>query len=162
MAAEDSGRKNPRRRLGEFGERLAVQHLLSKGYRIRDRNVRTREGEIDIVAEGEGVLAFVEVRARRGDAMGLAIESLTAAKQRRLLSLAEAYCQDRPDLPAERRIDLIAVDLAPDGRLVSLQHIEGAVWADCAVGACREFELVQLDVVRRLRRGLEPGAENAM
>ncbi len=119
-----------RRLLGDFGERLAVQHLLAKGYSIRERNFRTREGEIDIIAEGDGVLAFVEVRARRGGAMGSALESLTLAKQRRLLALAEAYSQDRPDLPAERRIDLIALDLAPDGRLLSLQHIEGAVWAE--------------------------------
>ena len=62
--------------------------------------------------------------------MGTAAESLTPAKQRRLLALAEAYCQDRPDLPAQRRIDVIAVDLAPDGRVLSLQHIESAVWGD--------------------------------
>jgi putative endonuclease len=116
-----------RRELGDFGERIAVQHLLAKGYRIRERNFRTREGEIDIIAEGDGVLAFVEVRARRGDAMGTAAESLTPAKQRRLLALAEAYCQDRADLPAQRRIDVIALDLAPDGRVLSLEHLEGAV-----------------------------------
>lgn len=119
-----------RQRLGQFGERLAVQHLLAKGYRIRDRNVRTREGEIDIIAEGDGVLAFVEVRARRGDAMGSALESLTAAKRRRLVALAEAYGQDREDLPLERRIDVIALEIAADGRLLSLQHIESAVWAE--------------------------------
>ncbi len=119
-----------RQRLGQFGERLAVQHLLAKGYRIRDRNVRTREGEIDIIAEGDGVLAFVEVRARRGDAMGSALESLTAAKRRRLVALAEAYGQDREDLPPERRIDVIALEIAADGRLLSLQHIESAVWEE--------------------------------
>ena len=119
-----------RQRLGQFGERLAVQHLLAKGYRIRDRNVRTREGEIDIIAEADGVLAFVEVRARRGDAMGSALESLTAAKRRRLVALAEAYGQDREDLPPERRIDVIALEIGAAGRLLSLQHIEGAVWAE--------------------------------
>lgn len=119
-----------RQRLGQFGERLALQLLESKGYRIRERNFRTREGEIDIIAEGNGVLVFVEVRARRGGAMGSALESLTLAKQRRLVGLAEAYTQDRPGLPPQRRIDLIALDLARDGRLVSLRHIEGAVGAD--------------------------------
>jgi putative endonuclease len=121
---------NPRRALGALGERLAVQHLEAKGYRIRDRNVRTREGEIDIVAELGGLLAFVEVKCRRGAKMGTAVESLTAAKQRRLVALAEAYGQEREGLPEERRIDVIAVDMAPDGRLLSLQHIEGAVWAE--------------------------------
>ena len=119
-----------RRRLGEFGERIAVQHLESRGYRIRDRNFRTREGEIDIIAEKDGDLVFVEVRARRGGAMGSAVESITAVKQRRLLQMADAYCAERDDLPAGRRIDVLAIDLAPDGRLVSLQHIEGAVWAE--------------------------------
>lgn len=131
MAAESGGRTSDRRRaLGELGERLAVQHLRAKGYRIRERNFRTREGEIDIIAESEGLLAFVEVRCRQGSRMGTAAESLTAAKQRRLVQLAEAYGQARDNLPEQRRIDVIALDLAPDGRLLSLQHIEGAVWAD--------------------------------
>ena len=119
-----------RRRLGELGERLAAQHLLAKGYRIRERNYRRREGEIDIIAEAGDTLAFVEVRCLRGQAKGTAAESLTPAKQRRLVGLAEAYGQERENLPPQRRIDVIAVDLALDGRLLSLQHIEGAIWAE--------------------------------
>ena len=119
---------NPRRDLGDFGERLAVQHLEAKGYRIVERNYRKREGEIDIVAQTGDVLAFVEVKCRRGATMGTAVEALTRAKQRRLVALADVYGQEKEGLPEQRRIDLIAVDLAPDGRLLSLQHIEGAVW----------------------------------
>lgn len=119
-----------RQRLGDLGERLAAHHLESKGYRIRERNFRTRAGEIDIVAEREGVLAFVEVRTRRGTAMGTAAESVTAAKRRRLVALAEAYGQLQENLPNEWRIDVIALDLSSDGHLLSLNHIEGAVWAE--------------------------------
>ena len=119
-----------RRVLGDLGERLAVQHLLAKGYRIRERNFRVREGEIDIIAQQGDMLAFVEVRCRRGDAMGTAGESLTPAKQRRLLGLAEAYGQARDGLPGQRRIDVIALDFGPGGRLLSLDHIEGAIWAE--------------------------------
>ena len=119
---------NARRELGDFGERLAVQHLEAKGYRIVERNYRKREGEIDIVAQTGDILAFVEVKCRRGAAMGTAVEALTRAKQRRLVALADVYGQEKEGLPEQRRIDLIAVDLAPDGRLLSLQHIEGAVW----------------------------------
>jgi putative endonuclease len=119
-----------RRHFGDLGERLAVQHLLAKGYRIRELNFRVRAGEIDIVAEQGDLLAFVEVRCKRGDAMGTAIESLTAAKKRRLVALADAYDQARDGLPQQRRIDLIAVDFAPNGRLLSLQHVEGAVEAE--------------------------------
>jgi putative endonuclease len=125
LADRDSG---ARRALGAFGERLAVQHLEAKGYRIVERNYRRREGEIDIIARFGEVLAFVEVRCRRGSTMGTAIESLSRTKQRRLVVLAEAYGQDCPGLPEQRRIDVIAVDLAPDGKLLSLTHIEGAVW----------------------------------
>lgn len=119
-----------RRALGDFAERVAVQHLEAKGYRIRELNARTRFGEIDIVAEAGETLAFVEVRCRRGNAMGSAAESLSPAKQRRLVSLAEAYGAEDSSLPEGRRIDVIAVDLAKDGRVLSLQHIEGAVWAE--------------------------------
>ncbi len=121
--------ENSRRALGDLGERLAVQHLLAKGYRIRERNFRTSQGEIDIIAEIDTLVAFVEVKTRRGDAMGTAAEALTPTKQRRLIALAEAYDQQHAELPAGRRIDVIALDLAPDGRLLSLQHIEGAVEA---------------------------------
>ena len=117
-----------RRALGEFGERLAVQHLEAKGYQIVERNYRRREGEIDIIARLGDLLAFVEVRCRRGSAMGTAIESLSRTKQRRLVALAEAYGQDRDGLPEQRRVDVIGIDLAPDGKLLSVSHIEGAVW----------------------------------
>ena len=113
--------------LGEFGERVAAAHLEAKGYRIRERNFRSREGEIDIIAEHGGVLVFVEVRTRRGASRGTAAESVTARKAAHLVAAAQAYAQARADCPAEQRIDVIAVELAPDGRLLSLEHIEGAV-----------------------------------
>ena len=121
---------NRRRALGELGERLAAEHLSAKGYRIRERNFRTAAGEIDIVAEAGGVLAFVEVRCRRGSSMGTAAESLSPAKQRRMVEMAEAYGQARDDLPEQWRIDLIAIDFESGGRLVSLVHYENAVTAD--------------------------------
>jgi putative endonuclease len=105
-----------------------VQHLEAKGYQIVERNHRRREGEIDIIARLGDVLAFVEVRCRRGSAMGTAVESLSMAKQRRLVALAEAYGGDDRSPMEQRRIDVIAVDLAPNGTLLSLSHVEGAVW----------------------------------
>ncbi len=116
-----------RRDLGDFGERVAAAHLEAKGYAIRERNFRTREGEVDIIAELGGTLVFVEVRTRRGDAMGSAAESVTAAKARHILAAAQAYVQEREDCPADQRIDVIALSLTSDGRVLSLEHIEGAV-----------------------------------
>jgi putative endonuclease len=116
--------------LGQMGERLAAYHLEAKGYRIVERNHRSAEGEIDIIAQTGDTLAFVEVKCRRGSSMGMAFESLTRAKQRRMVALAEAYGWDRDDLPPGRRVDVIAIDLASDGRLLSLHHYENAVTAD--------------------------------
>ena len=115
-----------RRDLGAFGERVAAAHLEAKGYRIRARNFRCREGEIDIVAEDGDCLVFVEVRTRRGDAFGTPAESVTVAKERRLLTVARAYLQEHPDVPPNQRIDVVAVELSR-GRLLAVQHIEGAI-----------------------------------
>jgi putative endonuclease len=116
-----------RRQLGDFGERVAVAHLEAKGYRIRERNFRIREGEVDIIAERRGTLVFVEVRTRRGETFGSAAESVTASKAARILAAAQAYVQATEDCPADQRIDVIALSLASDGRVLSLEHIEGAV-----------------------------------
>ena len=119
-----------RKDLGDFGERVAKAHLESKGYRILETNFRVREGEVDLVAEHDGVVAFVEVKTRRGDAMGSAVEASDGRKAQRLLLAAQAFGQQHPELPPGRRIDLIAIDLDGGGRVVSLQHIESAVEDD--------------------------------
>ncbi len=106
---------------------MAAAHLVAKGYRIRERNFRTREGEVDIIAERGGTLVFVEVRTRRGEAMGSAVESVTQSKAERIVAVAQTYVQANEDCPADQRIDVIALSLAPDGRVLSLEHIEGAV-----------------------------------
>jgi len=116
-----------RRALGDFGERVARAHLDAKGYRILATKFRVREGEVDIVAEQDGTVVFVEVKTRRGDEMGSAVEALGARQAQRLRVVADAFCQQHEDLPPGRRIDLIAIDLDRDGRVASFQHIENAV-----------------------------------
>ena len=68
------GKSTGQRALGDFGERVAAAHLEAKGYRILATKFRMREGEVDVIAERGGVVAFVEVKTRRGDAMGSAVE----------------------------------------------------------------------------------------
>ena len=114
-------------RLGRSGERLAADYLKARGYRLVDRNVRRREGEVDLVALQGGTLVFVEVKLRRPRQAGRAIEQLSARKQRRLRALAAAYGMEHPELPADQRIDLVAIDLAADGSVASFQHIRSAV-----------------------------------
>lgn len=116
-----------RQRLGRRGEELAAEYLEQRGYKVIERNVRRREGEIDLIATRKKTLVFVEVKLRNAGPFGGAIQALTAAKQRRLRELAAAYSAEHPELPSDLRIDLVAIDLEPDGEVGAVQHVESAV-----------------------------------
>jgi len=126
-AVTEPGAMSGRKRLGDFGERVAAAHLQAKGYQIIATRFRVREAEVDIVAQRGDLVVFVEVKTRRGDAMGSAVEAIDARKAQRLLVAASAFTLQHPELPPGQRIDLIAIDLDAGGRVVSVQHIESAV-----------------------------------
>jgi len=115
-----------RKALGRLGEELAAQALAARGYRIRQRNWRCPAGELDIVAEDGDVLAFVEVKTRRGLAFGAPEEAITPAKQAKLIELAATYAYES-GWPGDWRIDVAAVELTPDGKLLRLEIIQNAV-----------------------------------
>ncbi len=83
--------RTPRQRAGDAAEAEACARLEAAGCRILGRNVRFREGEIDIVADDGGTLVFVEVRMRRGDRFGGAAGSVDVFKRRRLLRAARHF-----------------------------------------------------------------------
>jgi putative endonuclease len=120
----------PRQGLGAAGERLAVEHLRRRGYRILDTNWREAGlGELDIVAQDGDCLVGVEVRTRRGDLFGSPEESMTPRKLRRLASLAQAWLQaNRPDDREPRwRVDLVAVEMDSAGKLQRLEVVQDIV-----------------------------------
>jgi len=119
-------KRDDRRGLGRHGEELAARHLAARGYEILERNWRCGAGELDLVARDGACLAFVEVRTRRGQELGSPEESITAAKQARLINLAEAYLQEH-EWPGAWRIDVVAVEMDVRGRLQRLDHYENAV-----------------------------------
>lgn len=116
-----------RRGLGRLGETLAARHLAGQGYTIIERNYRCAEGEIDIVAREGDCLVIVEVRARRGRAHGTPEESVTPAKQERLRRLAETYIQTLDPAPEAYRVDVVAVELSPAGRLLRIDLLRDAL-----------------------------------
>ncbi|MBA3808703.1 MAG: YraN family protein [Solirubrobacterales bacterium] len=126
-----AAKQDHRRALGSLGEDLAAAHLLRRGFRVLDRNVRTRHGEIDMIACDERVLAFVEVktlRARPGAAEPQPLAGLGWAQRKRLRRLAGAWLareQARPRVQT-LRFDAIGVVLDERGRLLRLDHLEGA------------------------------------
>ena len=114
-------------RLGAAGERIASRYLEQHGYEVVDRNVRRREGEIDLVALDGDTLVFVEVKLRTSRKMGAAIQAVSPAKGARLRQLAEAYSADHPALPSNLRIDLVAIELTVGGEVGQLNHVQNAV-----------------------------------
>jgi putative endonuclease len=131
---------DPRRSLGAHGERLARRHLEARGLAILDANYRTRHGELDIVAADDLCLVFCEVKTRVVRGAGRGGESSPADelgpfaaigphKRRRLRLLAREWLAARgADGPwrAELRFDAIGVELDRHGRLLRLDHLEGA------------------------------------
>jgi putative endonuclease len=109
----DAGARTPRQRAGDAAEAAACARLEAAGCRILARNVRFREGEIDIVADDGGTLVFVEVRMRRGDGFGGAGASVDAFKRRRLVRAAQHYLLQRcgpRGAPPPCRFDVITAD----------------------------------------------------
>lgn len=113
--------------LGAMGERLARERLEALGYQILATNHRTTNGEIDLVALEGGALVIIEVRTKRGVSRGTPEESVTPVKAARLAALAEEYAQEHPELPQELRIDLVAVELTTQGKLLRVEVIKDAV-----------------------------------
>jgi putative endonuclease len=115
-----------RKKLGEWGESVAVVHLQAKGYKIIRRNWRTSRGEIDIVARKEDSYIFVEVKTRRGRGMGSPEEGLTRKKSSKLVELCQIYMAEI-ESDADWQIDLVAVELDKTGKLIRCEHIPNAV-----------------------------------
>ena len=125
MPPRDRGPR--RRRLGDFGERVAASHLESKGYEILERNYTVREGEIDIIASKGEELVFVEVRSKQGRSFGLPEESISGRKADHVRAAAAAYVQEHPDAPANQRIDVVVLELDAKGRVLRVEQIENAI-----------------------------------
>jgi putative endonuclease len=121
---------DPRRALGAVGENVAVEMLGALGYRIIERNFRTKYGELDIIAVDRDTLVFCEVRARVGrDAIAYALESIGPGKRMQLRKMAgEWFRLGGADHPSTRatRFDAVAIAMTRDGRVLSIEHVRDA------------------------------------
>lgn len=97
---------------GRRGEDLACRFLKKDKYKILEKNYRSRQGEIDIIAEDrKGVLCFVEVKARSRKDYGLPVEAVTHSKQKKLLATAFIYLETKKIQSKDMRFDIVSVDL---------------------------------------------------
>lgn len=111
---------------GRLAEREAALYLRRRGYRIVAQNLRTKLGEIDLVAVKGDVVAFVEVKARSSDEFGTPYEALRPRQQKRIRRAAVAFATKKGWHDRTLRFDLVAVDLDGQGRIVRIEHIPHA------------------------------------
>jgi putative endonuclease len=115
--------------LGARGEQLAAEHLERLGFAIVERNFRTRWGELDIIAFSGTVLAFVEVKSRKvGDNGANPFEAINGRKRAQVRKMAGQWLIERRERPYADtlRFDAIGVTFDRAGRLLAIEHLEGA------------------------------------
>ena len=106
-----------RHKRGLAGEQQAIQYLLSRGWHIVAHRFRVGHTEIDLIVQQGSLVAFVEVKARRGDAFGSPLEAVTGAKRRELVKAARVWVDRYGRPPDVYRFDCIALT---DGKLEHL------------------------------------------
>ena len=103
------------KKIGEIGEDIASNYLKSLGFLIICRNFRSKFGEIDIIAKDDNTLVFVEVKTRRNERFGAAVEQITKDKQKRIMRVAKEYFRQYKGSVNYTRFDVVAINLLPDG-----------------------------------------------
>ena len=113
-----------RQAFGELGERIAERWLRRHGWRVVQRRFRNGHRDIDLVVEREGLVAFVEVKARRGSEFGDPVEAVNWKKQKELTRSAHVWI-DRHGRPSESyRFDVVGILV--DGDRVRVRHVADA------------------------------------
>lgn len=105
-----------RRKRGQAGEDLAVRYLESQGLKLVERNYRTRQGEIDVIAEEGPFLVFVEVKSRTSEDYERPAQSVTRAKRKKLSEMAVQYVSTHNIGDRPCRFDILEVLLDENRR----------------------------------------------
>lgn len=112
-----------RREFGNRGEDLAAVFFVQRGFRIVARNWSCRLGEIDLIAERDGKIHFVEVKTRKSLAYGHPEESITRTKLSHLAKAIESYLRSLPEQVEDYQADALAI-LAPPGQKPEFHYVE--------------------------------------
>ena len=117
--------------IGNIGEEAAVKALKKQGYKIIERNYRTRLGEIDIIAKDGEYTVFVEVRLRKSNAFGSPADTIDKRKQQKLIKTAQYYAVKNDIYDTPMRFDAVLINADTDGeKLVNtkIEIIKNAFW----------------------------------
>jgi len=109
---------------GELGERIAARYLENAGWKILARRFRSGRRDIDLVAQQESLIAFVEVKARSGAEFGDPVEAVNHRKQRELTKSAQTWIDRHGKEGESYRFDVLGILLKD--RRVFVRHVPGA------------------------------------
>ena len=111
--------------LGKLGEDCAANFLDAAGYTIVARNFRIRSAEIDIIAQLDNVIVFVEVKARSNIRHGLPSEAVNLRKQKKIIEAAGVFLQNEKFCDCACRFDVVEIYLRGE-HVEEINHIENA------------------------------------
>ncbi len=111
--------KAPHLAQGETAEDTAHHYLIRQGLKPLQRNFRCQQGELDLIMRDQNILVIVEVRFRKSDRYGSAAESVTPAKQSRIIAATQVYLTQQPQ---DRPIRFDVVALSGDGRIAWIKN----------------------------------------
>ncbi len=104
---------------GADSESMAVTFLKENGYKIIERNYRTKIGEIDIIAKDGDTIVFIEVKARKSRAYNPK-EAVTSSKKRKISMVALYYLKSTRQVNTRARFDVVAIDSAKKSGAVEI------------------------------------------
>lgn len=113
-----------KRKIGNIGEKYSQKYLKKSGYKIASTNYSTKFGEIDIVAENEKYIVFVEVKTRKENSLYAPVLAVTKQKQQRIMKTAYLYLKEYPT-NKNIRFDIIEV-IHNNKKAININHIQSA------------------------------------
>ena len=112
--------------LGDRGENLAARYLEERGFRVLERQLRGRHGELDLIAMDGETVVFVEVKTRTTRGAGDPAEAVTFAKQKRITQSALTYLKRRGWLERRTRFDVVSILWNGGDGKPEIQHYRSA------------------------------------
>ena len=126
--------KHSTKKIGDMGENYAADYLKRQKYKIIERNYRKRCGEIDIIAEKNGVIAFVEVKTRHSNTLAQPFEAVDRRKQEKIIKTAVNYISENK-IDCDCRFDVCEVFVDKDClKLRKINYYENAFMMESDYG----------------------------
>ena len=113
---------------GRVGEDHVCAYLTKRGWTVLERNFRVKGGEIDIIAERSGVIAFVEVKTRKFGSLAEGMDAVDAGKRKHIIYAADRWAEDQPEMHATIRFDVaeVVVTTEEHPRVIEVRYFEDA------------------------------------